>query len=259
MNCKGFINLMTILSLVNSMEVDPEYERAVIFTTLENKQEDMANATTSSFVSEPIPPEFLDTDNSLFYDKYCEEEYLKNLNERVNETLILLGKDGFMHKFTAFYLQRRMLNLVIPIANAYTVYLKKKAVKKIHETEADFRYNANKSFLKKLMIHELQHYYFELIFNLLPKLKYKVLDDGIDSMKGKMKRKHYQQLWDWETNFTCHFRDIANHLTETRNYLLDEADRALYASMKQAYYQVELNNIAYTAPAFEQHHFQIKR
>lgn len=215
------------------------------------------NTSRPYMVTDPIPEDLLAMKDPLMYDKYAEDEYLKNLNKRKNETLILLDTGGFIHRFTKTYLQRRMINLAVPVANAYSIYLRKQAIKKINETEADFRYNSNKVFYKKYMLERLHHYYCELIFQHIPKIKESVLDAGFEDRNGSMSRNDYHELWKWESNFTSHFRDIADHLALARNFILGEGDVALYSSFKPAFFMPELNNLAFTAEPFEDHYFKL--
>uniref|UniRef100_A0A8D9B3S2 Uncharacterized protein n=1 Tax=Cacopsylla melanoneura TaxID=428564 RepID=A0A8D9B3S2_9HEMI len=263
MKCTCFITMITTLRFAvvsqNHDPWNPYNEPISSFEASDIKKETVDNTTKPYMVSDPFPEEILEMNDSMFYEKYVEDEYLKNLNERSNDTLILLGKDGYMHPFTKTYLQRRMLNLVIPIANSYAVYLRKHAIKKPYETEADFRYNANKAFLKKKIIDTLQFFYFQILFQHLPRLRREVIDSTVKSKNGSMTRLNYYETWDLETNYTIQICQFAHHLSEARNNLLQEADTALYSAMKPAYYNVELNNVAFNASPFESHHFQIKR
>lgn len=223
----------------------------------DTKKDTLQNSSGPYMVTDPIPEELLKLRDPNMYEKYVEDEYLKNLNQRNNETLILLDKGGFMHKLTKSYLQRRMINLAVPVANAYSLYLRKQAIKNLNETEADFRYNSNKVFYKKYMLDRLHHYYCELIFQHIPNIKQSVIEAGFDDRNGSLSRKDYHELWDWESNFTCHFKEIADHLSAARNLILGEGDIALYSSFKPMYFVTELNNLAFTAEPFEEHHFRL--
>ncbi|KAI5740709.1 hypothetical protein M8J76_006387 [Diaphorina citri] len=255
MKCVAFIATFSIVSSIRyNSDLEPEFSS---MDASDLRKDQFKNKTGPCIVTDVMAEEVLNLDDSGLYEKYVEGEYLRNLNELRNETLIMVDKEGLLHKYTKTYLQRRLLSLAIPVANTYTFYLRKQGIKKPNETEADFRYNSNRNYLKKNILERLQHYYNEIIFRHLPKIKYKIIDEAVADKNGSMTRKHYHEIWEWETNFTIQHREIADHMSLARNHITTEADMALYAALKPAYFEAELNNIAFIAPPFEEHHFKI--